>query len=91
MEAMAIFAPVSAMSVVTGSGKLAPVMAIPVVVISDGSVPIGPGAAQPVIDVTANASFPRAPVQPIPIVYATGTPPVEPYDPLPVFVVGTVP
>jgi len=82
------FAQVSAMSVVTGSGKLAPVSAIPVVVISDGSVPVSPDAAQLVVDVTANATFPRANVQPIPIVYATGTPPIAPTDPIPVFVVG---
>ena len=87
----ASFAPVSAMSVVTGSGKMAPVSAIPVVVVSDGSVPVAPDAAQAVIDVTANATFPRSKVAPIPIVYATGTPPVAPTDPIPVFVTGTVP
>lgn len=85
---MATFAAINAMSVVTGSGKLAPVTAIPVVVISNGSVPVGPGAAQRVIEVAAG--FPRAPVQPIPIVYATGTPPVSPADPIPVFVTETV-
>src|SRR6476619_3848573 len=82
------FAQVGAMSVVTGSGKLAPVSAIPVVVISDGSVPVSPDAAQLIVDVTANATFPRADVQPIPIVYATGTPPIAPTDPIPIFVVG---
>ncbi len=87
----ASFAPIQAMSVVTGSGKTAPVNAIPVVVVSNGSVPVGPGTAQAVIDVTATPGYPRAPVQPIPVVYATGTPPVEPYDPLPIVVVGTVP
>lgn len=81
----ASFAPVSAMSVVTGSGKLAPVSAIPVVVISDGSVPVAPDTARPVIEVDAN--FPRAPTMPVPIVYATGTPPVAKLDPIPVFVV----
>jgi hypothetical protein len=84
----ASFLPINAMSVVTGSGKLAPVTAIPVVKVTDGSVPVGPGAAQRVVEVAAN--FPRAPVQPIPIVYATGTPPVTPTDPIPVFVTGTV-
>jgi hypothetical protein len=85
---MAGFA-VSAMSVVTGSGKLAPVSAIPVVVITDGSVPVGPGVAQRVVEVAAG--YARAPTAPVPIVYATGTPPVAPTDPIPVFVVGTVP
>jgi len=80
--------PITAMSVVTGSGKLAPVTAIPVVKITDGSVPVGPGMAQRVVEVAAN--YPRAPVAPIPIVYATGTPPVNPSDPIPVFVTGTV-
>ena len=79
---------VSAMSVVTGSGKLAPVTAIPVVVITDGSVKVGPGMAQRVVEVAAN--YPRAPTTPVPIVYATGTPPVNPSDPIPVFVTGTV-
>lgn len=87
----ASFAPINAMLVVTGSGKLAPVSAIPVVVVSDGSVPVGPGMARPVVDVTANAAFPRAPVAAVPIVYATGTPPVAALDPLPIFVAGTVP
>jgi hypothetical protein len=80
--------PINAMSVVTGSGKLAPVAAVPVVVITNGSVPIGPGCAQPVVEVAAG--YPRAPVAPIPVVYATGTPPVAPVDPIPVFVTGTV-
>ena len=84
---MAIFAQ-NAMSVVTGSGKLAPVSAIPVVVISDGSVPVGPGVARPVVEVAAD--YPRAPATPVPMVYATGTPPVAPVDPIPVFVTGTV-
>jgi hypothetical protein len=84
---MASFVAINAMSVVTGSGKLAPVSAIPVVVISDSSVPVGPGMARPVIDVTANATFPRAPIAPVPVVYATGTPKVAPLDPIPVFVV----
>jgi|KBSMisStandDraft_5_1062788.scaffolds.fasta_scaffold00036_15 hypothetical protein len=84
---MAIF-PMNAMSVVTGSGKLAPISAIPVVIITDGSVKVGPGAAQRVVEVAAG--YPRAPTQPIPIVYATGTPPVNPSDPIPVFVTGTV-
>ena len=84
---MAGFA-VSAMSVVTGGGKLAPVSAIPVVVITDGSVPVGPGVAQRVVEVAAG--YPRAPTAPVPIVYATGTPPVAPTDPIPVFVTGTV-
>jgi hypothetical protein len=88
----ASFAKVSAMSVVTGSGKLAPVSAIPVVVVSDGSVTVAPGTARPVVDVTANATFPRASkIASIPIVYATGTPPVVKVDPIPVFVTGTVP
>jgi hypothetical protein len=85
----AVFAPINAMSVVTGSGKLAPVTAIPVVKVTDGSVPVGPGMAQAVVEVAAN--FPRSPGQPIPIVYATGTPPVAPTDPIPVFVTGTQP
>ena len=86
------YAKVSAMSVVAGSGNLAPVSAIPVVVVSDGSVKVAPAMAQPVIDVTANATFPRASkVAAIPIVYATGTPPIAQVDPIPVFVVGTVP
>jgi hypothetical protein len=86
------FAQVSAMPVVTGSGNPAPVSAIPVVVISNGSVPISPEMAQPVIDVTANGTFPRAlKVAAIPIVYAAGAPGVAQVDPIPVFVVGTVP
>jgi hypothetical protein len=86
------FAQVSAMPVVTGSGKLAPVSAIPVVIINNSSVPVAPDMAQPVVDVTANATFPRAlKVAAIPIVYATGTPPVAQVDPIPIFVVGTVP
>jgi hypothetical protein len=82
---------VSAMSVVTGSGKLAPVSAIPVVVVSDGSVSVAPATARPVVDVTADATFPRVKVAAIPIVYATGSPPASKLDPIPVFVVGTVP
>ena len=86
------YAKVSAMSVVAGSGNPAPVSAIPVVVVSDGSVPISPELRQPVIDVTANGTFPRAlKVAPIPIVYAPGTSGVAQVDPIPVFVVGTVP
>jgi hypothetical protein len=89
MRAMAAsFVPINAMSVVTGSGKLAPVTAIPVVIISDGSVPVGPGMARPVVEVAAG--FPRAPAAPVPIVYATGTPQVAALDPIPVFVTGTV-
>lgn len=78
------FAPVSAMSVVTGSGKLAPVSAIPVVVVSDGSVKVGPGMAQPVIQVAAG--FPRTKTDPIPIVYAVGSPAVAKVDPIPIYV-----
>ena len=82
---MTNYAPVSAMSVVTGTGTLAPVSAIPVVIISDGSVPIGPGTAQPVIEVASD--YPRAPVQAIPIVYAGGSPAVAKLAPIPVYVV----
>jgi hypothetical protein len=82
---------ISAMPVVTGSGELAPVSAIPVVVVSDGSVRVAPDKAQPVIDVTADATFPRVKTAAIPIVYAGGSPSVAKVEPIPVFVVGTVP
>ena len=86
---VASYAPVNAMPVVAGSAPLAQVSAIPVVVVSDGSVAVAPINAQAVVQVSA--AFPLAQVQPIPIVYPAGSPAVSPEQAIPVFVVGTVP
>jgi hypothetical protein len=84
------FAPISALPVVTSAATLAPVNAIAVVVINDGSVPMAPVNAQPVAFVTA--AYPLEPDTPIPIVVITGgTPPASPAAPIPVYQVGAVP
>lgn len=85
------FAPFNAMPVQTSGGTLAPVNAIAVVVISDGSVPVAPINAQAVTFVTA--AYPLEPDTPIPVVVVSSHPqhPVSPAAPIPVFQVGTVP
>jgi hypothetical protein len=84
------FAPYNALPVISSAATLAPVKAIPVVVINDGSVPVAPVNAQPVAFVTA--AYPLEPDTPIPIVVITGgTPPASPAAPIPVYQVGAVP
>jgi hypothetical protein len=79
------------MPVQTSAGQLAPVNAIAVVVINDGSVPIAPINAQSVAFVTS--AYPLEPDTPIPVVVVSSHPdhPVSPAAPIPVFQVGTVP
>jgi hypothetical protein len=85
------FAPYNAIPCQTSAGTLAPVNAIAVVVINDGSVPVAPINAQAVTFVTS--AYPLEPDTPIPIVVVSNHPdhPVSPAAPIPVFQVGTVP
>lgn len=86
---MAAYVAVNALPVVNSAAKLAPVSAIPVVITTGGVPPIQAVNAQGIKDVTADATFPRSLVAPIPIAYVTGNPnyPLGPGDVIPVYVV----
>jgi hypothetical protein len=85
------FAPYNAIPCQTSAGPVAPINAIAVVVINDGSVPVAPINAQAITFVTS--AYPLEPDTPIPIVVVTNHPdhPVSPAAVIPVFQVGTVP
>lgn len=79
-----VVAPVRALPVVdltaTGSATASGRSALPVKVISDGSIPVAPVQAQGIVFVTA--PFPVAPVETVPVVVVAGPP--GPFTEIPV-------
>jgi hypothetical protein len=70
-----------------GAVAHAPINAIPVILVTVGTVPMAPLAVQPVVTKPNDGSYPIAPVQPQYMSLVAGGP-LAPVTPIPIVVVG---